>query len=374
MAFARTGTGTPRRVPRWLVVVAVLALLVLGARASIDPLARHFTQSGLDKMEGFEGSFTDVSLSVFAFTYTIEGLSIVEKLPDGRRPEVLHVEKARSRVLWRNLLHGTIIGMARLEGARVRVVIAPGEEPKEVEAERAIEEPPKPWELDEAIQEVVPFKLERIEVLDGDLTIVDGSREPPPELRFPHLEAAIENFTTRRALAEGQPMTVALRCGLQQSGDLQLFLTVDPLADELTFAGEARLKGLQVREVRDYVIAATGGLELPQGEFDCYASFQCKDGHLQGGVKPLLKNAEIEAADDDLGTKLKALLADAGIALFSDRVPDRGAAAAVVPIDGHVTGPDVELWPTIFSLLRNAFVVGLSESFRGLPPQEEVKK
>ena len=54
--------------------------------------------------------------------------------------------------------------------------------------------------------------------------------------------------------------------------------------------------------------------------------------------------------------------------MFSDRVPNRNAVATVIPIKGTLTGPDVQLWPSIFGVLRNAFVEGLTSGYAHLPP------
>jgi len=368
----------PRR--KWKFVVLGLGVLILAARASIDPLAHHFTQRGLDKMDGYRGRFSDVTLSVFALTYTIEDLQITRVMPDGSEAELLSVGEAYSRVLWRNLLDGTILGIARLRDARLQIVLVPEEEKSMVsdptgaaDVEAVAEDPPKPWVLDDAIQAVIPFKLERIELLNGHLHIIDETLQQPVRIEFPNIEAVVENFTTRRALEEGQPMTVAARASVQQSGKLSLFLTFDPLADDLTFEGEAKLLGLQLEELREYLRLATGGLVIPSGHLDCYTAFRCEQGHLTGAVKSLLKNPDVEAATDELVSQLSALLTDLGLQLFSDRVPGREAAATIVPFDGHITGPEIGLWPTVLALLRNAFVVGLAESFRDVEVGEEPK-
>jgi hypothetical protein len=65
---------------------------------------------------------------------------------------------------------------------------------------------------------------------------------------------------------------------------------------------------------------------------------------------------------------MKAWLADEGLRLFSDRVPERNAVATVIPIKGRLDDPDVQLWPTVLGVVRNAFVEGISSGFTHLPP------
>ena len=74
-----------------------------------------------------------------------------------------------------------------------------------------------------------------------------------------------------------------------------------------------------------------------------------KRGVLTGGVKPILKNVKVKAADDKLGDKIKAALADVAVKILSDRVPGRNAVATIIPIHGDLKKPDVQLVPTILA-------------------------
>ena len=82
------------------------------------------------------------------------------------------------------------------------------------------------------------------------------------------------------------------------------------------------------------------GLTLPEGLIDVFASVTCKRGMLTGGVKPILKNVKVEAADDKLGDKIKAVLADVAVNILSDRVPGRNAVATIIPIHGDLQAPE----------------------------------
>ena len=54
--------------------------------------------------------------------------------------------------------------------------------------------------------------------------------------------------------------------------------------------------------------------------------------------------------------------------IFSDRVPACNAVATVIPIKGNLTDPNIQLWPTIFGVVRNAFLEGLTSGYAHLPP------
>jgi hypothetical protein len=85
-------------------------------------------------------------------------------------------------------------------------------------------------------------------------------------------------------------------------------------------------------------------------------------------VKPILKNVEVRPVGDDFGDKVKAWLADRGLKLFSNEGSQGREAGTVIPIQGRLDDPQVQLWPTILGVVRNAFVEGITGGFDYLPP------
>ena len=82
----------------------------------------------------------------------------------------------------------------------------------------------------------------------------------------------------------------------------------------------------------------------------------------------------LDPAFQALMEEIKAALADVAVKILSDRVPGRNAVATIIPIHGDIDKPDVQMWPTILAVLRNAFVEGLSASLSNLPPPQAGKK
>ena len=182
------------------------------------------------------------------------------------------------------------------------------------------------------------------------------------------LQLSVENLTNRVRLTEGRPVLLTASATLAKSGTVSILITADPFENGLTFSGRAAIVGLQTAELYRFIEPATK-LQAPEGTIDLFVEFDCRNGQLTGGVKPVLKNVKIRPDDKGFFTALKAWATDLAIKLFSDRVPDRNAVTTVIPIKGTLTGPDVELWPAIFGVMRNAFVEGLTSGYAHLPPQ-----
>jgi len=344
----------PRRL---LIIGLVLLALVVAIRLALDPVAAHFTHKALNEAEGIRGDFESVHVSIFPPGYQIHELAIIEQ-PGGdwKRP-LLRAERAAVELEWRRLLSAELSTRLRIEEPKVIFVKRP-----------APPQPKKPLpDLDAQLRALIPARVDRIEVVRGEAVYRDATTKGHPDLGVSRIEVAAENLATRPKLSSGRPATVSLSALLGKSGDLSAFVSVNPFADQLEFAGNAAVRGWKVAELYEFEKAAAD-VHTPQGTLDVFAEFTAKNGAISGGVKPVLKNVEVRPAKDDLGTTLKAWVADTALDLFSDRVPGRNAVATVVPIKGRLDDPKAQVWPTVLSVIRNAFVQGISSGFASLPP------
>ena len=231
-------------------------------------------------------------------------------------------------------------------------------------------EPSQPNEvvdLNDLLHKITPLDVDHIDILDGQLAFVDTGRRERPELWIHDLQLSVENLTDRVRLTEGRPVLLTASGTLARSGAVSILVTADPFERGLTFSGRAAIVGLETSELYRFIEPATK-LQAPEGTIDIFVEFDCRNGQLTGGVKPVLKNVKVRPSDKGFFSTLKAWATDVAVKLFSDRVPGRNAVATVVPIKGTLTGPDVQLWPTIFGVLRNAFVEGLTSGYAHLPP------
>ena len=336
----------------------VLVVLVVAIRLALDPVAAHFTRKALNEAEGIRGDFDSVHVSIFPPGYQIHELSIIEEPGGDWKKPLLRAERAAVEVEWRRLLSAELSTRMRIEEPKINYVKRPGPPPQ----------PKKPIpDIDSELRKLIPARVDRIEVVRGQAVYRDTTMKGHPDLTISRIEVAAENVATRTKLSSGRPATVSVSALLGKSGDLSAFVSVNPFADQLEFAGNAAIRGWQVSELYEFEKAAAD-VQTPKGTLDLFAEFTAKNGSISGGVKPVLKNVEVRPTKDDFGNELKAWVADTALDLFSDRVPGRNAVATVVPIKGRLDDPKAQVWPTVLSVVRNAFVQGISSGFASLPP------
>jgi Domain of Unknown Function (DUF748) len=339
-----------------LVMVGVIVLI----RVILDPIATHFTRRGLEQLEGYRGEFQRVHVTIFSPGYEITRVKLWEHPGGSAGAPLFYAERVGVSVDWRRLLHGDLVGRARIEQPKITIVNPAAPRPKA----RAKAEAP---DLAPQLQKITALKVDRVEVLRGEVTFRDLAEAAHPQLWLHGLDLVAENLATRPGLARGRPSTVSGHGTLGDSGDVSLFVSADPFARPLAFAGRFELRGLRAAELYAFT-APQAKLQTPRGTIDLFAEFVSRDGAITGGVKPVLKNVEVRPTESGIGDRLKAWAADESLKLFSDRVAGRNAVTTVVPIKGRLTNPDVQLWPTILGVIRNAFVEGLASGFAHLPP------
>jgi hypothetical protein len=357
-----------RRLVRIGILLGALVLLGVGVRLALDPFATWRTRVVLSGLEGMRGTFRDVEVSLKDLSYVIHDLRIEKVGAGGATLPFLAVKRGEFGLYGRELLHGRLVAIVELQHPKLNLIEARkehGESGKGApEGGQSAKEVPR---IGRGIERLAPFRLDRVQVRDGEILWVDAREPERPELWLHRIEATLENFATRSALAKHEPTVLAARGTLQRTGKVSVFATADPLAKDLTFAGQAVLEGLQLEEL-GALVQSKSGLVPSKGTLDLALRFRAEDGRLSGGVRPILRGADVKAGRPDLGTKLKALLADASLNIFSEKRPGPDVVATTIPIEGSVKGPQVQAVPTILGILRNAFVRGVEDGLAGVPP------
>jgi hypothetical protein len=334
--------------------IVLIAVLFFTFDAIVDRATRH----ELKRIKGYELTFNRARLHPLKLSFEMSGFKAIKASAGGNREPMVFAEEVHFGVLGKELLHGHVVGRLDVFNPKVNVIAARSK------AQQQSDELP---DLALKLNDMAPLRVDRIQVRRGEFTFIDKTRPEAPRVWLHGIEATVENLSTRAGLARGEPTVVAMHSGLQKKGELSAYVTADPLAKGLWFSGEAKAVGLDMRDFHD-LIASRSGLALSEGTLDVFIEFSCRGDRITGGVRPVLKNPQVIQAKKGVENWFKKGLADAALKIFSDRVEGRNAVATTLPIEGKIESPDVQLWPTLFGVVRNAFVEGVTESYERLPP------
>ncbi|HEY2904022.1 MAG TPA: hypothetical protein VGL59_25770, partial [Polyangia bacterium] len=225
---------------RLLITLTVLAGLIVIIRVVLDPVATYGTRKGLERLHGMKGDFQRVHVTVLSPGYTISRLKLIADPGGDWRSPLFYAESIHVGLDWRLLLHGQLLAAVRIVEPKVTVLAgaAPSETTKT----------PKAPDLSAQLEKITPLKVDRLEILRGELLFRDLGEQRHPELWVHRLDLAAENLPTRDKLLNGRPTTVNAHGTIGKSGDMTLFVSADPFASPLAFAGRFQEQGLRVAE------------------------------------------------------------------------------------------------------------------------------
>lgn len=356
---ARTGR---RRRRRWLIALAVVVVLVGLPLLFLDPIAASVTHRVLGQVKDAEARFDKVHVSLWKGSYTLHGLE-VRQVVDGqaRQQPFLVVDRIDASLDRTQLLLGRLAASASLEKPVLSLAPTP-------EVRRRISST-----IEEFFRRV-PARIDRVQVRDGRLGVIDYEKATRPRVFLQNIEATLESAATRRRLAGSRPTVAVLSATVEESGKLSAFISADELAHPPAFAGQVELIGLDLRALSALVAAHTD-LKVERGRMDFYTRFESRDGKVYGGVRPVLQDVSVSSAGEGFVDALKASVADIGIGLVSRDEPEsdgqRGTVATLVPFRGELDSPDIQLWPAVLGVVRHAFIQSLLQGFANLPPKSE---
>lgn len=355
-----------KRVWFWVLVVALL--LVVGVRVALNPVASHFTQEGLDSIPGYSGSFESVKVSIIPLTYTIADLKIEQDSDKTAKEPLVFVKEVRAQLFWRKLLLLQTVGTAGVDNAKFVVKLGVTKGPPADPKEPAVDD----FQISSTLEKIIPFRVDRVEVRESEVTVLDATDTKQPEFWVSELELVLENLVSRKKLDENVPLSLTMRAVIAKTGLLKVIATADLLEEKPAFTGEAQLTGLKLESLYVWT-SAKAGLSA-SGVVDAFVNFNSAKGKLSGDVKVMIKNPVVKPSDEKISDALKAKLANVAIKVLSDRVDGRNTIATTLPIKGTITNPDPQVWPTILGVVRNAFVQGLDWGFGDMPTPTADKK
>jgi hypothetical protein len=348
-----------RRHRRWpWVVLGVLVLLIIAIRLAADPLAERAARRTLAGLDDYRGTVGKVHVSFFPPGSVVHQLKLTERgAPAGQEP-LLYVREIRSQVLGGRLLRGALEVNQRISGAKL-VVASPFDRSH---LERQIDRAERLARRIPHLLRVLPSaKVDRMELVDGELLLVDTSQAERPRMWLHDIAMTTTNMATRARAAGGAPMVSEMRGRIQRSGSFTSRISIPQPIDDVTFDLRAAMTGLALSDLHD-MLAARTDLQAKAGKMSSYVALSAKDGRLSGWMRPVMDDVEVRAATPDFGDRVKAWLADKSVELFSDEKQDgRERFAQTIPIRGRID-PDRPLLASLGEVLRSTASEAISQT------------
>lgn len=359
------------RQPRNIVLVAlgILLVLVIALQLLLEPLVLRFANKKLDDMPGYKGHIEDVDISLWRGAYTIEGVRL-QKIEGNVPVPFFSARSADFSVEWKALLRGKVVSEITLDRPRLNFVSGPTQAQSQNDAEG--------WQ--EVVEDLFPLTINRFEILQGEIHFRDFHRTPKVDIHLDHLDAVATGLTNSQEQSSPLPATFKLTGRAMGHAPLRIDMKVAPLADDPTFDLNAELTDLKLTTLNDY-FNAYAFMDVESGTLNLFTEMAAKEGAFKGYIKPLTKNLNILDLEKDAQNPLRLAwetITGAVGQIFENQ--PRAQVGTQIPFSGRFSDPNPDIWKTVGTLLRNAFIRALhpdlnnSIQFEGGPSPHEEKK
>lgn len=355
--------------------LGIFAIVIFVIWLMINPVADYFARRAFDNLQGYKGTYKDVSVGVIPPQVEITHLELTKDPSDEGGEFIIFTERAQLNVLWKELFKGAIVMQADIDHPKLTIIQEPAP-PKPPEPPEVKKPPPKIPDVEEQLKKVPPARIDHIEINNAEIVFVDATERTKPQFWIHDMEVRIQNIATREKLAKNVPITVSANGVVQKSGDLRFFLTANLWEEGLSFSGEMELKGLALPDLYEFA-TAKADIKPIRGTFDLFTEFKAENNQITGGIKPVLHNVDVAPEDPTFLNQLKSAVVDVTVSVLSgspDQPEESEKIATIIPIKGTITEPNPQLLPTVLGVIRNAFVEGLQVGFQNIPPPTAPKK
>lgn len=347
-----------------VIVLLAVALLLIAARVALPYFVEDYVNDRLAALDSYDGHVGDIDIHLWRGAYSIDGIEIV-KTGASRPVPFFRADRIDLSVEWRSLFHGSIVSEASFLGPEVNLVQGKTDADSQLGKEEN-------WNA--RLEEMFPFRFNTIEVTDGTVRFLAPGIKTQDAITARHLNGEISNLTNVIETGKEAFADFHVTADVLKGAPAVVNGSVDAFAAKPTFDVNLEVKKVQLPEVnpwlREFIKA-----DAEAGKFELYMELAAADGKFKGYAKPIMEDVDIYRSGEEEESALKRIWE--GFLDFAANVLENKEAdqvAARIPFTGTIKDPETNLFATIASVLRNAFVSAFARSLEGSITLRDVKK
>ncbi|ABD79639.1 hypothetical protein Sde_0375 [Saccharophagus degradans 2-40] len=346
------------------IAACILFTLLVALRMLAPTIVKNIVNQSLDNAPGIAGSIQDIDLHLYRGAYQIEGIELRTVKNNIEHPFVT-ISELDISIFWTKLIRGKVVTELVFKQPSFTFADTKEEQTKKYEAAAN-----KSTWLGIS-EQLVPFDIDRLEVIDGHFTfegksntlnqkgafqvsdingVVVGITSPS---QYDTENNKSKNTTSTRGTLTGYGMVYG-ESKVTAEGSF------DPFSKKPMFDVDAHIDDIQAKHL-DALIKIYTPFDVEAGSFMAATELKADMGELTGYLKVGADELDVFSWKQDIeidGDNPFEALADAligGIAnILSNRETD--LVATQIPIEGSLNNPETSVIESFLSLLNNAFI------------------
>jgi hypothetical protein len=344
------------RTSKTLMVLGVVLLIVIAARAASPWFVKSWVNRELSDMGEYRGTVADVDLSMLRGGYTAYDLTIVKVDAADVATPFIAIERMDLALQWGALLKGDAVGAMVMHRPIVNLVRS--ETATGSQLGTGVNWP-------QEVRELFPFQLNVVEAVNGLVTFRAPGIEPHESLTASDFQMTLWNLNNAQRREVEAFADVDLSARVVDSAPLRLTGQIDPNEELPAFDIDVTLEGARLVDMNPWLREFIN-VDAHEGVFSLYAELAAADGRFEGYLRPILENPKFfQPGEPASGPFMRLWEGLVGLAakILENRAQDQ--VATQIPLAGEFEDPEAELLPALMNLLRNAFIASFAHSLQG---------
>jgi hypothetical protein len=348
------------------VVIGLLAvvLLLVAGRVAMPYLVEDYANKKLAALDSYDGRVGDIDIHLWRGAYSIDDIEIV-KTGASRPVPFFRSNRVDLSVEWRSLFRGSIVSEAAFIGPELNLVQGKTAADSQLGKEEN-------WNA--RLEELFPFRFNTINVTDGTVRFLAPGISTRDAITARHVNGEVSNLTNVIDSGKATFADFHVTADVLEGAPAVVDGSANAFATQPTFDVNLEVKKVQLPQVnpwlREYIKA-----DAEAGKFELYLELAAADGKFKGYAKPILQDVDIYRSGEEEQSALKRMWE--GFLDFAANVlenQDADQVAARIPFSGTIKDPETNLFATIASVLRNAFISAFARSLEGSITLRDVKE
>jgi hypothetical protein len=332
---------------KWYWIGGIL-LILIAARLSMPYFVTRYVNRVLSELDGYRGSIYNVDIHLYRGAYSIDSLKVFKIDGNGEVPFV-DIPVTDLSIEWKALFEGAVVGEVTFSNPTLNFI---GGNKGDSTANQSGED----VDWTEPIKELMPLKINRMEVIDGTVTFHDFTTKPRVSVSLNDLDAVATNLNNASRQEERLPSTISATATSIGGGRLTLNMGINVLKEIPDMDLDMKFEQINMPALNEFFMAYAK-VDVERGSFNLYSEITIDSGIVAGYVKPIAVNVKVADLQQDKEKPLNLLWQSfVGLVteVFENQKEDQFATK--VPLQGDLNNLNAGVWPSVWNIFQNAFV------------------
>lgn len=337
-------------------ILIALVVLIIVARLLLPWFVLRYVNKTLADMGDYTGHVDDIDIALLRGAYQINDLTI-KKVNGKVKEPFIQIPRTDLSVEWKSLFKGKLVGEVECYEPELNFAFSEDE---------ATSQTGEGGDWTKLVKDLLPIQINRFAVINGRVDLASLVTKPRADLSLQKVNGELRNIRNVEEKAGKLPSPVWLTGDVPGYGGTMRFDANMYLLKEIPdFNYNLRFTDLQLVKLNP-LAKHYANVDFEKGTMSVFSEMAMNDGKLNGYLKPLTKDMKIFRLKEPgekrtVGRFFTELLAEAGSEVLENQKRDQ--VATRVPLTGTIENIDTPVWPTLFGVLRNAYVEAFEQKF-----------